>query len=295
MAMRRFFYLLFLFLPLFCSCERFDFDDAGNIITGDEVSVTFSVDQIEQTPFADVLQTRAVQLGQVCTRITLAIFRGEEKVKNINQLSSDAGFGTFTVGLTPGTYRIVALAHSGLGNPTVSTPEKITFASNKCTDTFYYYGEVQVSETASQSLMLKRAVAAFQFKTTEAIPDNVSKLVFYYTGGSSTFNAVSGYGCVNSKQTETFEVTAAMKGQPASFQVYTFPHADDGVLKMTVSALDATGETVCEKVFESLPVTLNRISCWEGSYFVASGSSQSNSLTLGIQDDGEWGGTIKVP
>lgn len=283
--------LLMLLLPLLLlSCEKYNFDEDDMTVGEGECSVTFCVSELEQIPFENALETRAADLKSLCSRITLSVFSADEKVKNINQQSSDGSFGSFTIGLAPGTYRVVVLAHNGQGNATVSTPEKITFASNKCTDTFYYYGEIEVTESFTQHLSLKRAVAAFRMKITDAMPAEVAKMQFYYTGGSSTFNAVSGYGCVNSKQTEPFDVTSDMKGQPTEFQVYTFPHAEEGTLKMTVSALGASGDVICEKTFDALPVTLNKITCWTGTFFQPANVQQSNTLSVSIDNDGEWAG-----
>ncbi len=287
--------LFYLIIPLlFFSCEMYNFDDDGTLIEEDACSVTFQVTEIEQISFGEASHTRAADLQSLCSRIQLVVFQGSEKLKNVSQQRSDASFGTFTVGLTPGTYQVVVLAHNGLGNATVSSPEKITFASNKCTDTFYYYAEVEVTESFTKQILLKRAVAAFRMTLTDEMPSEVARMQFYYTGGSSTFNAVSGYGCVNSKQTETFDVTADMSGKAAEFQVYTFPHAQEGTLKMTVSALNASGAVFCEKTLESVPVTLNKISCWKGPFFEAENVQQSNSLSVRVENDGEWGGVQNI-
>lgn len=252
----------------------------------DAVRVSFQVGSIEQIPFSGI-ETRA-ELSSLCTRITLAIFRDGEKVKNISQQVSDASFGSFNVNLSPGTYQFVLIAHNGLGNCTISKPEEVKFASNKCTDTFYHYGEIVVTEAATTTLDLRRAVAMFRLKTTDAIPAEVSKMQFYYTGGSSTFNPVTGFGSVNSRQTENFSV-ASMVGQPGCFEVYTFPHEESDELKMTVTAFDAFDNAVSEMELNPLPVTLNKITQATVSFFTGGGGgSASGGYSVTIADDGEW-------
>lgn len=73
--------------------------------------------------------------------------------------------------------------------------------------------------------------------TDEEIPSSVSKLKFYYVGGSSTFNPSTGYGCVNSKQTEIRTIANGV----TTFSIFTLPHTEDDVLtKLTVTPLIRT-------------------------------------------------------
>lgn len=287
------FFLLFSFLLL--SCERYNFDDDSSVISRDGVSVTFKVSEIEQQPFESTNIGRSVNsLSSLCSRITIAIFKGDDKVKTINQQSETEGFGSFSVELEPAEYRLVVIAHNGTANATISLPEKITFPSNKCTDTFYNYSVFSVEEDTEISLSLKRCVAAVKISLLDNIPEDVAKMKFYYTGGSSTFDAVSGHGCVNSRQTEVFDVTESMHAAPSFFQVYTFPHEVSGNLKFTISALDGSDNVVQEKVFSSLPVSINKVSVWEGIFFPSTYDLHSTSANLFVENDGKWDGQIII-
>ena len=55
-------------------------------------------------------------------------------------------------------------------------------------------------EHQTLSVSLERIVSLCRFVINDAIPAGVSKLEFYYTGGSGTFSATTGLGNVNSKQ-----------------------------------------------------------------------------------------------
>lgn len=253
----------------------------------DLVNLKFNITQFEQMPFEDAMSASRGTTGahEVCNRINFAIFNGEEKMKAINQTLSDEAFGTISATVPGGKYSVVILAHSGSGNATFSTPEEVKFQNNKVTDTFFYYGTIDTNEASSYDIKLKRAVAKFLL-VTDNVPDNVAMMTFKYTGGSSTFNAVTGFGCVNSRQTETREVTADMKGKPGEFEVYTFPHNTSGELKMTVTATDASSETIVERIFENVPVTVNQITRYEGEFFKSSGESSASSFSLTTDD--EW-------
>ena len=148
-------------------------------------------------------------------------------------------------------WRLVAIAHNGTGTATISSPNKITFPNNKCTDTFYICEDFSVSDNSEFDLTLKRAVAMFRFVVEDAFPENIHQMKFYYTGGSSTFDATTGYGCVNSKQTEYREINDEMGNNEKQFDLFTFPHAEEDTLKMTITALSSTDVTIKVQIAEN--------------------------------------------
>lgn len=133
--------LLLMLVATLTSCEKFSIDETTGKSREANANVTIHVQKIEGT---SLLTTKAgdkqMALGDVCSRLTVAIFDGEDKLESINQQSTDNGFGTAHVSLDEGEYRLVVIAHNGKGNCSISAPEKVKFTSNKLTDTFYYYG-----------------------------------------------------------------------------------------------------------------------------------------------------------
>lgn len=295
------------------SCEKavFDEDEGGEALQA-KGNVTFRVTCFEQLNFGDdssgakassgdvgasIFTRAAVPITDLCSRIDLVVFSGSQKVESVTQSKDDEDFGNVSITLEEGTYKVVVIGHNGLGKATISSTEKITFADNKVTDTFSYYGELVVSsETQTVDITLKRVVAMFRLKITDTIPDSVSYFKFYYTGGSSTMSAVTGYGVVESRQTE---IRSVVEGQ-SIYEVYTIPHADTGTLKMTISAYDASNNLIKDAVFESVPITVNRITQCSGDFF-SSGSEDEpetpdtpetpGDFSFSMTADGEWGGT----
>ena len=217
---------LLMLVATLTSCEKFALDDTSTISHDANANVTIHVSMRTNQPQematkatsgeannGEATSGEAIPLEKVCSRLSLAIFDGGEKVKVINTQSSDKGYGNLSFALDEGEYRVVIIGHNGTGNCTISSPEKVKFASNKLTDTFYYYGKLILTdgEETEESIELKRAVAQFKVHITDTeIPAEAHSIKFYYTGGSSTLDATTGYGCVNSRQTETFKL---VKGQ----------------------------------------------------------------------------------
>lgn len=275
-------------MALLASCQQVDFNDINKNNKGNaNVVLTFST--YGQQEF-----TRATApLTDQCSRLSVAVFDEDDaKVGSTkSQKVGDTNFGTIGLSLQDGTYTIVAIAHNGEGNCTITSPTKVTFPSNKMTDTFCYCGELVVDGSISETLEMKRVVAMMRLTITDAIPDGVARLKFYYTGGSSTLNPRTGFGCVNSKQTE-YRSVIDDNGMPVSvYEIYTAPHEQNDILKLTITSQDASnGDIDVFEPMENIPVTVNKITTWEGALFGGSGSSSSGGV--GITLDTDWAGTI---
>ena len=282
--MKKFMFIALALLAVACEKPILDTEDIPN---EREANVILHMTQFEQTAFTRA----ATDITELCSRLNIAIFDADgTKVKTVAQKEGDASFGTVALTLAAGSYRLVVIAHNCDGSATITSEEKVTFPNNKVTDTFYYYGDLVVTDAKqSYDLTLTRAVAMFRLVLTdEEIPSNVAKLKFYYVGGSSTFSPKDGYGCVNSKQTEVRPVPADYASGTA-FDIYTLPHTDDDVLtKLTVTALDANDNTVKERIFENVPVTRNQITRYTGSFFGNGGSGQSTDGTFRLTADPDW-------
>ena len=256
-------FLLLMLVATLTSCEKFALDDSGtnshdanaNVIIHVSVSKNNSTgtrsgegdEEVERKPLEDY-----------CSRLSIAIFDGEEKVKTLNLTAKKDGYEDIGINLEAGKYRMVAIGHNGSGNCTISSPEKVKFYKNKMTDTFFYYGTFNVrdGEDTDDYILLKRAVAQFKVHITDAtIPAEAHSIKFYYTGGSSTLDAVTGYGCVKSRQTESFKLQEGKR----DYSVYTFPREENKGLKMNINILDAEAQSIKEYSKESIPVKCSNI------------------------------------
>lgn len=275
-------YLFIALALLLAACEKPVLDE--DVVSVQEANVILHMTQYDQESFG----TRAAtEITELCSRLNVAIFDADgTKVKTVAQKEGDTGYGTVALTLAAGTYQLVVIAHNGEGSATITSTEKVTFPNNKVTDTFYYYGDLVVTDSKqSYDLTLTRAVAMFRLVLTdEEIPSTVSKFKFYYTGGSSTFSPSTGYGCVNSKQTEIRTVA-----DDGVYEIFTMPHTEDDVLtKLTVTALDANDNTVKERIFENVPVTRNQITRYIGNFFGSGGSGQQSDGTFRLTADPDW-------
>lgn len=232
-----------------------------------------------------------VSIAEVCSRLQLAVYQGDSRVKYENQMIGDAGFGMFALRLEEGTYQLLVLGHSGKANVPTTNPEKLQFtnpgASNGTgfSDTFYYYGDMAVSSDGAQvDINMMRATSMFRLKTTDAKPAKVKKFQFYYTGGSGALDATTGMGCVNSKQTVFVTLDDSQTGQPLTFEMYTFLHEESGTVSFTVTALDENDNVLYTREFKA-PMKRNCITQYTGRFFTDDDEEPSNDPVDPPSDD----------
>lgn len=255
-----------------------------------DANVTLRFSPYQQEDFTRAAST----LTDQCSKLSVAIFKNDgTKVKSVLQNSDNDDFGTVAVSLATGSYTVVAVAHNGLGTATITSPEKVTFASNKMTDTFVYCGQLTVGDDPTeQTLQMTRRVAMVRLTLTDAaLPDGIERMKFYYTGGSSTLNPSTGYGCVQSKQTEYRDCIGEDGQKVTTYELYTLPHEESDVLKLTITALSGSDDELYQYVFEGIPVTRNKITTWTGALF-GGGGGQITSGGITITLDTGWDGTL---
>lgn len=251
----------------------------------DGANLTLRITKIGGIPFADgLLLTRTEPTPLPCTRINVALFRGEEKVKVANQQVGDASFGQMDFSLSEGTYRLVMVAHSGAGNATITTPERISFKDNKVTDTYYHYRELTIGQPQQLDIELTHNVAMVRMVLQEDLPTEATQCQFKYTGGSSTLDATTGLGCVQSRQTETRSVAADHGQAPYTFELFTFPHEPSDLLRIHMNIMDEAGSTLCERTFDVVPIGTNQITEYAGRLL----SSEEGDATFTIKTHDEW-------
>ena len=273
----------------FIACEKALMAEDSDTSGDKNGNLRVRVFQIEQTPFGSLTRAEA---SEVCTRLNFLIYNTDNsRAKMVNQTSSDKNFGTVSFQLDEGDYQLVVVGHSAGGNPTSTNPLKIQFTNaTGFTDTFLSSDDITVKaeDPLEIDVTLVRIVALCRFCLTDDIPADVRKMQFYYTGGSGAFDAYTGLGSVNSKQTVTFDVT---DGSQKQFDLYTFLHEESDNIALKVTALDASGNVLYERDFD-VPMQQNHITWLTGAFF--SGSGSSSTTVTGVTVNTDWAGELHL-
>lgn len=280
------------------SCQKAsitDFVETSSQQDGN-ANVTFNIKQFEQIPFNNAKASRATDLKDLCSNISVGAYLGSELVKNTNQKSTDPNFGTLALALDEGTYQVVIVANKKGNSPTMKNLNQIK-VNGGLSDTFFWSQEINVEDGEEQSIDVNmvRNVAMVRFLTTDSVPENISTLKFVLTGGSSSFNGYTGIGYENSTtQTITINVDNSMKGKPGTFELFTFPKTEEkSSLKISITGLNAGKNTVFTRKFEGVPILRNQITVYKGKLFEGSDSQEAgaNSKFTITTDNDEWTST----
>ncbi len=276
-------FMLCVALFALCACEKqLQQESVGS---GDEDgNLVVRVFQIENTSFESFTRT---SITDVISRMNFAVYASDgTRAKQVNQTADQDHYGTCSFQLAEGTYRLVVVAHSSNGNPTMADASCIKFTNSQgFTNTYMNCQEVVIAnENVEVPVSLNRIVALCRFVVTDDFPAEVKKLRFYYTGGSGAFDALTGLGCVNSKQ----DVKFAVDGSQKQFDLYTFLHDTEGTIHLTVTALDANDSELYTQVID-VPLYQNHITWVSGAIF-SGGTSSSTATITGVTINTDWAG-----
>ena len=262
-------------------CEKVVFEEDDNPETT-KGNVVLSVAGFEQLKGS---MRSTYNLTDVCTRLTFTVYKDGERVKNIHQKSNGTSFGVVELSLDKGDYEVLIIGHSGLGsaNPDTKDPASVVFSNltdkgggTGYSDTFYHYGHLTVGdENTTQSYTLKRAVSLFRLVTTDAKPSTVRQMWFYVEGGCKNFDATSGEGVYNPRQTPPvmlFDLDDSSDGKPLQIDVFTFISPINSNVNVMVRALGAANsagerDIIYERNFDNVPMERNTVTQYVGSFF----------------------------
>ena len=278
------------------SCEKMNVGDQSQGDGLEQANVVVRVASFEQIPFPD--RTRAVALGDVSTRLNVAVYDHEgARVAQVNQREGDEHFGQVGFRLPAGHYFLVALAHNCAKNPTMTNAQTIRFSNQKTgigySDTFLYGDSVVVGDEPVERVMtMRRIVAKVRFEFDDTPPADANRIRFLYEGGSGTFDAATGWGVVKSKQVQFYDLDSEAR----AYEIYTIPRADEGFLTVTANTYlmtDNDTTVMSERRIDSIPITRNRITVCRGSLFGdETVATRAQTFSFAVENDWEEGQTI---
>lgn len=263
------------------SCSSVSIDDLEGSADSGNVTLYFSADNTRAS-CAECFNRLNIQLFDASGAKVLSQMR--------TQISTDASFGSLSLDLSPGEYTVVAVGHSSAKSATIKSPQDVRFTASdgeKLTDTFCRAQQFNVGDNPEHfDVVLQRATAMFRLVLTDTdIPSVFSRLKFAYSGGSANVNPTTLEGITHSSQTET-----RPRSDGGVYDVFTFPYmAASGTLKVTVSALDAAGNVLRQRVFDNINLARNRITTYTGQFF-GDGGGTLTQPEMGFTVEDDWSG-----
>ena len=254
--MKRLFFLPIVAL-IFAACQQPEI-----IIPEDEDMFT-----VNFAPARAPQQTMDAQsIAEICTRLDVW-FICESETIDVHQASTDAGFGTVSLSLNKTkTYTMYAVAHKATGAATLAD-NIISWPDDNVTHTLYATSTFSPASTTTINAEMQRIVAQFRFTTTDAVPDDVTKMRFTLGSVFDRWNVSTG-GTHQLDRVVTFENFSKNQDGTATFVVYAIVTNAETQHDVTVKALGTNDAVIESRTFEDVSLRNGYKTSYSGTFFV---------------------------
>ena len=257
------------------------------------VTVDLSTFQVEVEDMSRGSRTTPTLLD-VSSRLSFAVLNSEGgQVVTIHQDSEDDDFGSVEMELYPGSYKMVAVAHNGDADASISSVTSAVLPGTTITDSFTGVQDLTVesNQDCTFNMSLKRITSAFILRLNDIPPANVKEIkVVINTSGfllsqvnPSTLgiNPNTGLASNNWKFTHTIPVADVSKNIPLYFIGNTSP----ATVTIKATAYDASGKEIISHTLTGVSLVPNKKTIATGTFFQSSGSGTFTVETWGTDNN----------
>ncbi|MGM9733192.1 MAG: FimB/Mfa2 family fimbrial subunit [Prevotella sp.] len=271
---------------VFAACEKFVVEDDWN----SQGSTVVNGNLIVKAEFPQTKAGETQTLAERFVRIGMAVYQDGKRVDYVNQDNADNNFGTMSLDLPSGSYKLLVVAHSCSRAATTTNFNKVSFTA-PLSDVFAYQTDISITtEAKTIAATLTRATARVDLIISDEIPENAASIMFNFKGGSTTLNAETMEGvAISTHKVAEMEITDR---EQKTYSFYTFACPDGQKLKIEASAYDANGQLLGAKVFNDVTVERNRVTSITSPLFTGAIEGPSD-ITITVDDS--WGETITYP
>jgi len=220
---------------------------------------------------------RSRSISDAATRLSFAVFDAEGTLVGsvIHQTSSDGAFGTVELELYPGSYRMVAVAHSGAGNADIESVTSVALPGTTFTDTFSDVQDLTVNpnEDCNFNMTLPRATSAFILRMKDTPPANAKEVEVVvnsaaFEPSSLSLDPDTRLAANNWKQTRIIPVAELSQDTP----VYFISQYLVAAVTVKATAYDTDGEVIISHTINNVTFTPNQKTIASGYFFQSSSS-----------------------
>ena len=212
------------------------------------------------------------------TRLDIAIIpvNSSRKIQYIHQAdATQDGFGSATLRLPIGKYKMVAIASKVEGEVNIVSAEKVTFPENeKLDDMAYVCKDIEVKSGSNTfNCQLERAISLLKFKSTDNLPVGFSKIEASLVGNvSRVFNPTTGYGVVaagGNTHNRSWSLAKATSGKPLSVSIYVFLASEKETIQADLKIYNTDNEVAKALHFDQVTLQQNHVTTYTGPLFTS--------------------------
>lgn len=212
------------------------------------------------------------------TRLDIAIIpvNSSRKIQYIHQADATKdGFGSATLRLPIGKYKMVAIASKVKGEVNIVSAEKVTFPEDKKLDDMAYVcKDIEVKSGSNTfNCKLERAISLLKFQSTDNLPVGFSKIEASLVGNvSRVFNPTTGYGVVDAggnTHNRNWSLAKATSGKPLSVSIYVFLASEKETIQADLKIYNTEHEVAKALHFDQVTLLQNHITTYTGPLFTS--------------------------
>lgn len=211
------------------------------------------------------------------TRLDIAIIpvNSSQDIQYIHQAdATQDGFGSATLRLPIGKYKMVAIASKVKGEVNIVSAEKVTFPENeKLDDMAYVCKDIEVKSGSNTfNCKLERAISLLKFQSSDNLPVGFSRIEASLVGNvSRVFNPTTGYGVVDAggnTHNRSWSLANAKSGK-VGLSIYVFLASEKETIQADLKIYNTDNKVAKALHFDQVILQQNHVTTYTGPLFTS--------------------------
>lgn len=212
------------------------------------------------------------------TRLDIAIIpvNSRQNIQYVHQSdATQSDFGSATLRLPIGKYKMVAIASAMKGEVNIVSAEEVTFPENESLDDMAYVcKDIEVKSGSNTfNCQLERAISLLKFHSSDELPAGISKVEASLSGNiSRVFNPTTGYGVKgagDNTQNRSWSLTNMKPGKTMTISMYVFLSSEKETIQADLNIYNTDNEVIKALHFDQVTLQQNHVTTYTGPLFTS--------------------------
>lgn len=212
------------------------------------------------------------------TRLDIAIIpvNSRQNIQYVHQAdATQSDFGSATLRLPIGKYKMVAIASAMKGEVNIVSAEEVTFPENESLDDMAYVcKDIEVKSGSNTfNCQLERAISLLKFHSSDVLPAGISKVEASLSGNiSRVFNPTTGYGVKgagDNTQNRSWSLANMKPGKAMTISMYVFLSSEKENIQADLNIYNTDNEVIKALHFDQVTLQQNHVTTYTGPLFTS--------------------------
>lgn len=212
------------------------------------------------------------------TRLDIAIIpvNSRQNIQYVHQAdATQSDFGSATLRLPIGKYKMVAIASAMKGEVNIVSAEEVTFPENESLDDMAYVcKDIEVKSGSNTfNCQLERAISLLKFHSSDELPAGISKVEASLSGNiSRVFNPTTGYGVKgagDNTQNRSWSLANMKPGKTMTISMYVFLSSEKETIQADLNIYNTDNEAIKALHFNQVTLQQNHVTTYTGPLFTS--------------------------